>query len=438
MASAPSGRYQSRLFNFVHRQTRRLTEQYARTFRHLQVSTNWSVQVLLYPVYRLFQSTELARKQLFSFVQQTWPQLQPDNSDSPPQTPPNADTPIQQVLLLVNVPSKKADTLRRTRPVVRGIATQLSSRTLVLVTAQNEILDILTTQQQQKLQEQIIGEVADYWRHQRLAYLAGQKNGEFILHPERTLTFLDRTIAELESNLAPVSEVALALGKRSREMIHLVQTQLSVLLSGFPQPAGSQSLAIAPNGSDAHTFRIQALIRAAIDYFFGSRSRNLQQTTPTHSSLKLPFISTRQKPLPHSRSIHRLGSRPSNLAKAFSRQQPPQLVSSDLDPWLTLDDLFGDSIDASTGVLEQGSREARELLSRGARERGRIEDFGRKDFPLRPPAPLPQWIETKATKIGYVKHPLEQLLEWLDRAMLLLEKVLTSVFQWVQQLWRGK
>jgi len=40
--------------------------------------------------------------------------------------------------------------------------------------------------------------------------------------------------------------------------------------------------------------------------------------------------------------------------------------------------------------------------------------------------------------MGYVKHPLEQLLEWLDRAMLWLENFLMIVWRWVQQLLRGK
>ncbi|BAU64168.1 hypothetical protein STA3757_15390 [Stanieria sp. NIES-3757] len=36
----------------------------------------------------------------------------------------------------------------------------------------------------------------------------------------------------------------------------------------------------------------------------------------------------------------------------------------------------------------------------------------------------PEWLETEATTVGYVKHPLERLLEWLDLIML-----------WVENLW---
>jgi hypothetical protein len=50
--------------------------------------------------------------------------------------------------------------------------------------------------------------------------------------------------------------------------------------------------------------------------------------------------------------------------------------------------------------------------------------------------PTPDWIETRATLMGYVKHPLEQILAWLDRAMLWLEETLLKFWQWLQKMWR--
>ena len=108
MGSPSSGRYQSRLFNFVHQQSRRLTQNLLSASRHLQVSASWGAQLLLYPVYLLFQSKRSAGKQFNQTVQQSWPQLQSDDIISQPQTPPTADTPIQRVLLLVNLPSEEA------------------------------------------------------------------------------------------------------------------------------------------------------------------------------------------------------------------------------------------------------------------------------------------------------------------------------------------
>lgn len=369
MSSASSGRYQSRLFNFVHQRSRRLTEQCGRAFRHFKVATSRIAPLVLYPIYLLFQSTRATGKQMHQAVQQSLPKLQADDTDSQPQTtPPSADTPIQQVLLLVDaLPSEEAISTHsqdktdhpltpspsHNRAVIQGIATQLSSRTLVLIAAQNEILDILTPQQQQKLQEQITKEVADYWRYQRLAHSDKQR---FTLNPYQALAFLDRTVAYLESNQA-----------------------------------------IARDATAAGTLRIQALIWAAIDYFFGPRySKPAVATTPVADSLELPAGSKpRGKPLPHRP--------PSKLPSRL------QLINSDVDPWLSESDLFG------------------------VPESGKISNQPRNQNTQLNPAP--DWIETHATKVGYVKHPLEQLLEWLDRGMLWLEELLTRVFLWVRSSW---
>jgi hypothetical protein len=41
----------------------------------------------------------------------------------------------------------------------------------------------------------------------------------------------------------------------------------------------------------------------------------------------------------------------------------------------------------------------------------------------------PDWIETQATSVGYVKHPLEILLGWLDKAILWVEQQVIKVWQ---------
>lgn len=435
-----SSRYQSRLFNFVRQQSRRLTEQCDRAFRHLQVSASWGMQLILYPVYVLFKSKRTSDK--LEQMPQSWSQLPdtniaaeefsrqlpPDDANSQPQLPPTSDTPIQRVLLLVNVPleevvstpSPASFSPNRNRSLVRGIATQISSRTLVLVTAKNEILDILTAQQQQELHEQIIGEVANYWHHQRLAHSVEIEAYPTITFSEReplrgisspldhdlsnyqALTFLDRSIAALESNyLATVSKAAI-IAQRSWELVLRVQTQL-ISSFGGTQPANSKS---PTNVTDTHTFRIQALIWAAIDYFFGRRSgKQLGQTTLINN-LELQAGSTRRRLLP----------RKIISSKVSSAQLPTQSVSFNVDPWLTLSDLFGEP---STKHISGLSNQTR---------------FNQPCTQLEP---APDWIETNATMMGYVKHPLEQLLDWLDRVMLYLEDFLIVVWRWIQQLLRA-
>ena len=76
MSSASSGRYQSRLFNFVHQQSRQVKQQCDRAFRTLQLNISWVAAVGLHPLLQMFQSTRAA-KQLHQTVQQSFPVLSP-------------------------------------------------------------------------------------------------------------------------------------------------------------------------------------------------------------------------------------------------------------------------------------------------------------------------------------------------------------------------
>ena len=185
MASA-SHRYQSRLFSFIHKQSRVLTNRLNRAWKSLQAATSWIAPIVFYP--SLPQS---AAKQILII-------------------PPAVDTPIKQVLLLVeDLPPEEEpvataqsrnlfsslwhkffpqastqlstntnpdqliksqenlNSLVQNRPQVQGIASLISTRLLVLVSPNNEILDILTSHQQQVLQARIISEVTN-WHLQRL------------------------------------------------------------------------------------------------------------------------------------------------------------------------------------------------------------------------------------------------------------------------------
>lgn len=516
MSSASSGRYQSRLFNFIHRQSRRLTQKCDRALGQLRVTTSW-LGIGLYGLYSLFQSTRVT-KQLHQAVQQL-PKLPANN---PPQiTPPTSDTPIRRVLLAVDTLSEEASlnlssknflaflafwqfkslpnspkntsslthpSISINHPDIQGIATQLSSRSLVLVTAENEILDIFTFQQQQKLQERIIDEVAQYWRYQRLQSIEPQpllplslssmiakvkgiialngKNQAEGSYTQKALIFLDSTVATLESQqLAPAS-IAVSLRQSSRELVQLLQTGISQHLLSI-QPTDNKSPAKATlnkfNPLAENQSKIQSLILAAINYFFGVSGEKPRVTTTPTTSFKLSASWT--------------------PAKLPASTPAANLASADVDPWLTVSDLFGEPLASETSTLpkSQTSQVAGKKLLIPASQlpkyslRNLLHQFqiaskvkqsggvqhtstgvGVEDqqLPLSAQSAFvnaavacrsqdqmeaqPDWIETDATAIGYVKHPLEQLLEWLDLTLLWLEEMLLKVLQWLQQLWQGK
>ncbi|MBE9191792.1 hypothetical protein IQ230_15830 [Gloeocapsopsis crepidinum LEGE 06123] len=490
--SSASGRYQSKLFNFIHQQSRRFTEQCDRAFRQIQFATSWIAPAVLYPFYALFQST---RKLKFS-PKPASPQLQAPQQDSSPQTP-STDTPIQQVLQLFETPTEEitrpqqdeqpqsnifawfspriihlaqqtkelfhpnpqdttaspvewipvAAKLKNNRRVIRGIATELTNRNLVLVTTENEILNVFTPQQQEQLQATIEGEVATYWRCQRLAYasqMPTQLNGKTspgnLLIDATPLNLLDRVFAEIESH-------SFALTQHWQS-----QLNSTTILADTANQNNIES-----DNSTSQTLRIQALIWAAIDFFFGSSSNTkIGKNTPVKS---LQF-SRKTQP-------ERIPFRPVS--------QLPGVSSPTIeDPWLSLSDLFGE-VESEAQVQETVSTQIpnkvlpenktsdflrRKLINGWQRFKPKInvvtalvkvrrtnaiaQNTVSNAIATETPEPSPttnpaqinptsEWIDVSAIAVGYVKHPLEQVLEWLDRAMLWLEKLLFKFWQWLKR-----
>ncbi len=476
MSPGSSSRYQSRLLNFVHLQSRRLTQQWDHTYRHLQVATKWGVELLLYPVYRLLNPTESAAKTLAGQAPQPRLKLQPVTSST-------ADTPIQKVLEAVKSlpddsytvePPKPSTSVRvlvfvlstifRHSPsqpssiseespaniqpyvsVMRGIATNLDSRNLVLVTEDNEILDILTPQQQAKLADIIIDEVGNYWHFWQLA--ANQPQSQMLLkvnqifakitgktsvnipvlpvgkpkdllNPHKLITFLDTSLANWENKaLVPVQQ-------RSQEIIRVAQTQLNIFVYGKEQVAARRYPGVNADDLEPQTLNIPELIASAINYFFGvSREKKIAQKNSHRGS---------QYHLPHHRRFQNQNSVP--------------------ESWLNFSDLFGNAPMSEQNLGEtkpkaksswmQKSNSHRHLTHnqrKGAKSSQNLDSQAMTENRHNSQVELqPDWIDVEATFVGYDKHPLEQILEWLDRAILWLEEIIVKVYQFLQSLWRGK
>ncbi|KJH72350.1 hypothetical protein [Aliterella atlantica] len=492
MSSATSNRYQSRLFNFVYKRSRRLSEQLNRA---VQSVTSWIMPVVSYPAQVLHARVNKSLPQL--------PEL--DKSDLPP----NADTPVKNVLSLVQgqvdeelvhtsqppTPtnflawlggkiSPKTQTTSipsSTQPVVRGIASYISSRALVLVTPQNEILDILDSWQQQKLQARITNEIAQYWRYQRL--LVGVEVTTERLPGKKSLP------VRLFSNVAAWLQVG-GLSKSSDrtfpdsydergELIFATQQAIAFLDRSIAQFEANHLSSPAKDAAKTNKWQIQALIWVAIDYFFGDRQgKKLQHQIENNLNL------------PTNKQVNLLSTSEDKIA----------------DPWLTLEDLFGvsklvkqpaivaDSLSFKIAQLPEDSTlkrsdqllnkySLRSLFKRIQPNKSSLQIAQKFQYPtqlakverkkerVRAASKLPRdsqqlnsqrevntvfnlsntvasqssninhtpdWIETEATTMGYIKHPLEQLLAWLDSAMLWLEELLVKIWQQLEKVLIGK
>lgn len=219
MSNGYSGPYQSRLLNFISKQSRQVADNCDRTWRQIQAATLNATQVLLYPAYLLVQSSRMLSRQLRESSQKVdLPELQEYGGEENPdwsenwypgensevssidqilnlaenllnssqtattlasfslliQTNPATGKATTDLPLTLNFSEKiavhpttsvlehpLAKTLSDTKPKVEGIASFIRARTLVLVGNENQILDILTPEQQELLESRITWEVAN-------------------------------------------------------------------------------------------------------------------------------------------------------------------------------------------------------------------------------------------------------------------------------------
>lgn len=221
MSNGYYGPYQSRLLNFISKQSRQVADNCDRTWRQIKEATLTATQILLYPAYLLVQSSRMLGRQLRESSQKVdLPELQEFGGDENPDLPQNwyqgevsEENSIAEILHLAENllnSSQTAKTLASfpllidrgntannlhpainfsgqtaqpqitsvlehplaktqlnttpaiaSQPKVEGIASFIPARTLVLVGRENQILDILTPEQQELLEGRITWEVAN-------------------------------------------------------------------------------------------------------------------------------------------------------------------------------------------------------------------------------------------------------------------------------------
>ncbi|HEY9847657.1 MAG TPA: hypothetical protein V6D03_15850, partial [Candidatus Caenarcaniphilales bacterium] len=158
--TASSNRYQSKLFNVVSQSLHQLAKLQPH-LRRLKMTAIWSAQVIGFSAYRLLKTTYLGAQQLSQGARQRQLATGATEIDSPAA----ASQLIQQVLFeaersLSASPGtiESFTTTQSKQCKIQGIATHVSSRSLVLVTTHQELLDILTPEQQRQLRQRFFWE----------------------------------------------------------------------------------------------------------------------------------------------------------------------------------------------------------------------------------------------------------------------------------------
>lgn len=431
--------------------------------------------------------------------------------------------------------------------VIRGISCVIENRQLVLTTADNEILDVLSLEQQTLLKQSIRAEMANYWYERRLQWSISQKMLGFIplvneqtekvlppvqllwqtLHwlesqsfrpklpqfnqsaliPATSLTTggnaliqkLDQRVATLESqenklgqqlfqqfnqglqNVRTSTVVESSLEKTGQiiqkiDFPHQLQklndspqlnqlkrlnaefleriagqltpTNLGKAIASFKNPENSL---VTPNAIEAippDPFQIQVLIQAAIAYFFGQKSANGHLSGQSGKSLVSstdsiddPWLTWEDLFIDRSTEVNietstetnpprplrgmpkRTALKPSQSGKIQKKSQKKSQItrsttskSSKLS--LKTSTLTETSVSSQLDtILEEAIETA--LITTHSQETGLDA--------------APDWIETEARAMGYHKHPLEQILEFLDIFILWLEEKLKKIWYWLRK-----
>ncbi len=531
--SSSSHPYKSRLFNFFNRHSLRLREQLGNTARHLKVAAEWGVQILIYPLYLLVQTGRLTGQQLGKTLERA--ALPPADSavretsackaeassdfvksDRPIErtlaavepwltdlaTPPSKRVPgweqLQQMMgrslspsLQLQIITEQNADLKAKKCLVCGLASLLDSRRLVLVSADNQALDILTLVQQQKLQQRIRLETANYWYERRQASATTlapishfSENPQNVLLPLRwfwglmrwiqsgsiatqinlfgesalvrvqpsvsspSLTNfpvsaeesriwpeIEQRLRQLPTNVRETVQVAIAqFTPQSRFLAEIAQTPpVKALVK--PARAWGQQLqervkqALAPTSDEQ--FSLQAVIEAAIDYFFGGASSPVKLQPPTFTKSEEAddpwlswddlFADIAPDALPSSSPVASLAASPmpEMLPHVLNQSLQPQLKSLKTPQVLTLSDSVTQTLpkEQSTRVTLATSQVASLYRTQASDTLGEIST---------------DWIETQAQSVGYVKHPLVKILEWLDGAIVWLEDRLVKLWKWLK------
>ena len=430
--------------------------------------------------------------------------------------------------------------------VIRGISCVIENRQLVLTTADNEILDVLSLEQQNLLRQSIRAEMANYWYERRLQWSISQKMLGFIplvneqtekvlppvqllwqtLHwlesqsfrpklpqltqsalvPATSLTTggnaliqkLDQRVAALESqenklgqqlfqqfnqglqivrhsavvesslektgqiiqkidfphqlqklNDSPQLSQLKRLNAEFLERIsgQLTQTNLGNAIAPLPNPGNSLSTPNAIEPIPPDPFQIQVLIQAAIAYFFGQKSANAhlsgqngKSLVSSTESMDDPWLTWEDLFIDRSTEVNVVNSpetspslplrglpkrtalKPSQSSKNRKKSQKKSQItrsttskSSKLS--LQTSTLVETSVSSQLDtILEEAIETA--LMTTTSQETGLDA--------------APDWIETEARAIGYHKHPLEQILEFLDIFILWLEENLKKIWYWLR------
>jgi hypothetical protein len=573
---ASNGRYQSHLLSFLSRQRQKIADQTSVLLRHTKLATLWGAQILLYPVYALYQTTRLAGRQLQQTAQRAFLSLRfgTEIADAAQADRFEIDASIERVLAAVQhvvhpeLPEfreRESPTLEKSqwnlglllRPValvrrffspasveiqqiqtdsapgtitpataasltshpsegiaasarlpIQAVASLIDTRNLVLILEGNVIFDRLTPDQQRKIEQRIIFELATYWHWLRQRSLGSRSSTPLSLPDDRpTLLAPVRVFRQLMAwvQTGPIA-IATNIFQESALVAHPSEGRAAHDLDWFVPNLGESDFDLRdflprrlPSSGDLKTTLgqlpkwtdLEALVWAAVHYFFGGRERRFAAAYPylpdasdtnNHRSVDRLVPSTPW--LSWSDVFDRPPVKPTqsktaqtNTAAIFQNEEFlqanfPNIAALPLSPqprrgialparpkfsfgqslkrWMQgyfrsqtstvvprSPDTSNSAIETSdSAVVEHDRGEGYLVISEvdGLNTQGISEEHAPQATELHIPYPISHaqdWIDAEVSEAGYIKSPVEKMMGWLDAFVSWIETKLIALWNWL-------
>lgn len=508
MSSSYSGPYQSRIFNFIVHQYREVADKCDRGFRHLKFAATNTAQLILYPAYVLFQTARFSINKLQNKAVEDIPKFDEFAKDKS-EIFADANIPIKPVLEFAttlveanysrvknenqegknHIIRRKLSEIKRVKiehssaavanSEIQGIASKLDSRELVLVGAENQILEMLTIEQQEKLHRRIILEVVSYLRDRRSQEITQKPQPLLkscaetvpVFGPTRNfwqlMAWLEKSPIAIKANLFQESNLVSALEANMKNytaaslVVANQQTKgalVKVDSLDLPPHISHQSPdSIAPISEKSFFLLIDRAIASLEQGHFPQGMESPQSESLFPGAEILPgnlfenFLDRYWYPIAPLFGLSGLAPSldseelidPGEGGSALTEYSVPpvfdKLVVARQNPEMGTqgspgdlihqekNEVFSTELTPFVGSMEEVS----EISRQDGKYREEVSEISRQDGEYREDC----W-ETEAVSVTYIKHPLEQLLEWLDRAMLWLEEAILQGGKWLERQWQ--
>lgn len=524
MSTASTGRYQSRLLNLLLDKSQKLSDRMGRAARQVKTATIWSIQLLIYPVYAMFQTGRLAGQQIQQAVNKKLRRLQGSAKTSQGRSPVATVSPLtgKQSDAIASDPTietvgksdsdmplwpltDKADEL----PLIQGfhkLIHWMETGTIAVkvnLFKESKLIEHslpLTSATSGKSDRQVENMPNSAAVSSIASEIASEDGVQVRAENPFFLKAVDRTVAQLEAGEFPQwQEVANGLVAGTRSLWEPVKNwymwqgkdildsddddltrdlwaePVSQIQAKAKFPASSQMQrlvkALTPQlpGKTSPQFwqKSEAAIRTTIANLFGKvstlvHSRTVNSsvaqipiyqpsppaTTPVKTAINIPeqeafavmaaelAAVTEPKNSLVDRSWDLLRTNAANIKENLaiypvgkSSQSLATVATAATAKIQKLGETVGQTVGATVGAIA--------LNHNTINKNSSVSDIAQTETAatgLGEPEMGRDYIEAKVLSTGYIKHPLEMVLEWVDWVMLRGEKIAIDLIKLLQEV----